>query len=301
MSGNIINWFESAALDAPNLRSPQPCKRGIHCDYKLKDEASGELVRACCSGVHPGEEGTGRRLFPGRRLDDGREQPACVRLTGAAHGFYERRRLRLSWAEWCEKHAIPFTPALPGQPFEPVVRSPLGGKREHQNEKRRVEELQQRFSPSVEDTLSAWRDYEEDIRRCQPDGEAKGAAFKRPNSVDWRMMSKGFLGMPGGPEAALVSCRTAARSRVSDVIPPVSLDLTGLLRMAETSSCCNLLTVPSPGLPYGPPQSLCLSETNSGCQTPVLSMDAPTSDDEDGGVTPCLGVIQQGIEFEELD
>lgn len=129
MSNNVIRWFESAALDDPKLRSPQPCKRGIHCDYKLTDEISGELVRACCSGVHPGEEGTGRRLFPARILDDGREQPACVRLTGAAQGFYERRRLRLSWAEWCERHEIPFTPALPGQPFEPVVRKPLGGRR----------------------------------------------------------------------------------------------------------------------------------------------------------------------------
>lgn len=128
-SKNVIRWFEDAKLDKPELRSPQPCKRGIHCDYKLKDEASGELVRACCSGVHPGEEGTGRRFFPARTLDDGKQQSACVRLTGAAHGFYERRRLRLSWAEWCEKHGIPFTPALPGQPFEPLVRAPLGGKK----------------------------------------------------------------------------------------------------------------------------------------------------------------------------
>jgi len=127
-SQNIIRWFESAALDAPHLRSPQPCKRGVHCDYKLKDEITGELVRACCSGVHPGEEGTGRRLFPARIRDDGLEQPACVRLTGASNGFYERRRLRLSWAEWCESYGIPFTPALPGQPFEPLVRVPLGGK-----------------------------------------------------------------------------------------------------------------------------------------------------------------------------
>ena len=135
-TNNIIHWFESAALDNPELRSPQPCKRGIHCDYKLMDEASGELVRACCSGVHPGEEGTGRRLFPARMVKDmgqdgdGKyEQPACVRLTGASEGFYMRRRLRLSWAEWCEQHGISFTPALPGQPFEPVVRMPLGGRR----------------------------------------------------------------------------------------------------------------------------------------------------------------------------
>ena len=152
-SSNVIRWFESAELDAPHLRSPQPCKRGIHCDYKLKHEVSGELMRACCSGVHPGEEGTGRRIFPARILDDGREQPACVRLTGAAHGFYERRRLRLSWAEWCEQHEIPFTPALPGQPFEPLVRSPLGKPQQHQQQQHRQ-------------------------RLEQPEGVTKGAAFK---------------------------------------------------------------------------------------------------------------------------
>lgn len=129
MSNNIIRWFESPALDKPYLKSPQPCKRGVHCDYKLKDEVTGELVRACCSGVHPGEEGTGRRLFPARTLDDGRKQSACVRLTGASQGFYERRRLRMSWAEWCEKNSWAFTPALPGQPFPPLVRAPLGGKK----------------------------------------------------------------------------------------------------------------------------------------------------------------------------
>ena len=152
VSQNVIRWFESAALDAPHLRSPQPCKRGIHCDYKLKDEASGELVRACCSGVHPGEEGTGRRLFPARSLEDGREQPACVRLTGASHGFYERRRLHLSWAEWCEQHEIPFSPALPGKPFEPVFRSPLGGKPQQRQQR------QQRLE--------------------RPEGVTKGAGFK---------------------------------------------------------------------------------------------------------------------------
>ena len=166
-SNNIIRWFESAALDKPELRSPQPCKRGVHCDYKLTDEASGELVRACCSGVHPGEEGTGRRLFPARTLDDGREQPACVRLTGASQGFYERRRLRLSWAEWCEKHGIPFTPALPGQPFEPLVRAPLGGKKAP-----RTAEQEYRASPA---------------------------------DLDPRMMSRGFLGIPGGAEAVRIA------------------------------------------------------------------------------------------------
>ena len=128
---NSIRWYENAELDAPELNSPQPCPRGIHCDYRIKNiagEKPDELVPGCCRGVHPGEEGTGRRLFPQRQVKDTGpdsegvyEQPACVRLTGGA-GFYERRRLRLSWSQWCERQGIPFSPALPGKPFEPVTR-----------------------------------------------------------------------------------------------------------------------------------------------------------------------------------
>jgi hypothetical protein len=201
MSKNVIRWFESPALDKPELRSPQPCKRGVHCDYKLKDEASGELVRACCSGVHPGEEGTGRRLFPARTLDDGKQQPACVRLTGASHGFYERRRLRLSWAEWCEKHGIPFTPALPGQPFEPLVRAPLGGKKP---------------DAAIQAAMELCQPYMREQHPMQQHAAAGGSTAFGLNprafdvmaqqhaeqSLDPRMQSRGFLGMPGGAQAA---------------------------------------------------------------------------------------------------
>jgi len=182
MSKNIIRWFESPALDKPYLKSPQPCKRGVHCDYKLKDEASGELVRACCSGVHPGEEGTGRRLFPARTLDDGRKQPACVRLTGASQGFYERRRLRMSWAEWCEKNGWDFTPALPGQPFQPLVRMPLGDKK---------------------------------IPDFSADQVSLSSIYRPVQRLDPRMQSRGFLGMPGGAEAARIASTPQSPSRLS--------------------------------------------------------------------------------------
>lgn len=223
VSNNVIRWFESVALDKPELRSPQPCKRGIHCDYKLKDEASGELVRACCSGVHPGEEGTGRRLFPARTLDDGREQPACVRLTGAAQGFYERRRRHLSWAEWCEEHGIPFSPALPGQPFEPVFRSPLGGKKPDatiqaamelcQPYMRERHPMQEHASiggstafglnPRAFDVMAQQNAEQEFNLAAQPWGGREYRAS--PADLDPRMMSRGFLGMPGGAEAARIA------------------------------------------------------------------------------------------------
>jgi len=229
---NTIRWFESVTLDAPNLRSPQPCKRGTHCDYKLKAKDSEELVRACCSGVHPGEEGTGRRLFPARTLDDGSVQPACVRLTGAAQGFYERRRLRLSWAEWCEQKGIPFTPALPGQPFEPVVRVPIGGRAQAQVQPQVQPQAQVKIAYS-EDQMSAFRGMSEYHERLdeQEDREYRAmspaeraayharmsAAFAEvkarlekdhqnwlqsnpPVREPWQMRSRGFLGMPGGAE-----------------------------------------------------------------------------------------------------
>ena len=120
MSGTI-NWYKNVAFDKPNLNSPQPCVHGAGCDYKRKDD-TGALVPACCRGVHPGEEGTGRRLFPSRKIEakDGStiNQPACVRLTSSS--YYERRRLRLSWAEWCEANNIAYTPHEAGVFHEPV-------------------------------------------------------------------------------------------------------------------------------------------------------------------------------------
>ena len=120
MSGTI-NWYKNIAFDKPNLNSPQPCVHGAGCDYKRKN-AEGVFVAACCRGVHPGEEGTGRRLFPARKVEakDGStiNQPACVRLTSSP--YYERRRLRLSWAEWCEAHNLAYTPHEPNVFHEPV-------------------------------------------------------------------------------------------------------------------------------------------------------------------------------------
>ena len=126
---NVIRWFVSPAFDEESLRSPQPCVRGIHCDYKRLNEETGELEPACCRFVHPGEEGNGRRLFPAREITrDGQTfvQPACVRLTGAKEHYYCRRTLKMSWREWCEDAGTPFTPALPGQEYEPVTIAPIG-------------------------------------------------------------------------------------------------------------------------------------------------------------------------------
>ena len=125
---NVIRWFESAAMDAPELKSPQPCPRGIHCNYMVKNSDVWEP--GCCRGVHPGEEGTGRRIFPARQIKitgaeaEFIEQPACVRLTRA--DYYERRRLRLSWGQWCERQGIPYEPIKTGESWEPVKRSKCG-------------------------------------------------------------------------------------------------------------------------------------------------------------------------------
>jgi len=99
-----FNWPAEPELDEKVLNSPQPCSHGSGCRYN-----------GPCAFVHKGEEGTGRRLFPARTvLKDGKEvkQEAAVRLIGSP-SFYERRRLRLSWPEWCAKKGIAQPAAAP--------------------------------------------------------------------------------------------------------------------------------------------------------------------------------------------
>ena len=124
MANNRIKWWENPAFDAPELNSPQPCIHGAGCVFTVKD-SEGRVTPGCCRYVHPGEEGTGRRYFPARTLPDGREQAACVRLTGAADAFYERRGRKIPWQEWCKQKGIPFVPNKPGEKHEPVKRVPF--------------------------------------------------------------------------------------------------------------------------------------------------------------------------------
>lgn len=122
---NTIRWFVKASFDEPKLNSPQPCPRGVHCDYKRWNPATKQMEPALCRFVHPGEEGTGRRFFPARQLKevgaDIRQQPACVRLTGAARGFYERCGRNITWSAWCAQKGIPYEPVTPGAEWEPVT------------------------------------------------------------------------------------------------------------------------------------------------------------------------------------
>jgi hypothetical protein len=86
---------------AKKFNTPLPCPRGADCVYD-----------GVCSGVHPGEEGTGLRFFPARASRVGGSEVwerACVRLIGTREQpvrFYERRRLRLSWPEWCAQEGL---------------------------------------------------------------------------------------------------------------------------------------------------------------------------------------------------
>ena len=120
---SAIQWYNNPKFDAPALNSPQPCIHGAGCVHTVKGEG-GAVMPGCCSFVHPGEEGNGRRLFP-ESIVKGVHKPACVRLTGNA-GFYERRRLRLSWQAWCELKNIPYTPNKAGVHHVPVKRVPIG-------------------------------------------------------------------------------------------------------------------------------------------------------------------------------
>jgi hypothetical protein len=88
-------WDNMGELEKPELHCPQPCKWAANCVYK---------AGTGCGFVHPGEHGTALKLFEERNTD-GRTQPAVVRLLGAS--FYERRRLGLSWPEWCARKGLP--------------------------------------------------------------------------------------------------------------------------------------------------------------------------------------------------
>jgi hypothetical protein len=80
------------ALNDPALNCPRLCSHGATCSY---------TGPGGCAFVHPGEEGTGRRLFPARtNPQTGEVQKASVRLIGSP-GFYERRRLKMTWKQWC--------------------------------------------------------------------------------------------------------------------------------------------------------------------------------------------------------
>jgi hypothetical protein len=110
-------------MDKPELKSPRPCKHGAGCNYS-----------GSCGYVHPGEEGTGRQIFPARKFTDPRtgqerDQAACVRLIGNA-GFYRRRQLKMTWPAWCAKQGITYVPnarvttSAPGAPKKPRTQKP---------------------------------------------------------------------------------------------------------------------------------------------------------------------------------
>jgi hypothetical protein len=119
MSSNVIRWYVDPAMDAPELKSPQPCPRGVNCDYKIKGE-DGQWTPACCRFVHPGEEGSGRKLFPERKIN-GRTDPACVRLINAP--YYERRFKKMSWPAWTAY--VKERDAKPKPAFEAVTIQPI--------------------------------------------------------------------------------------------------------------------------------------------------------------------------------
>jgi len=161
MSANTIRWFVKPAFDEPSLNSPQPCPRGAHCTYKRLNAETNELEDACCRFVHPGEEGTGRRLFPERQLKETgpegtfRIQPACVRLT--ASPFYERRSKKMSWAAWCAEKGIPYTPIAEGATWEPVSIERIGApKTPQRSSKQKLPQLQPKRSSHGSLAVEQW-------------------------------------------------------------------------------------------------------------------------------------------------
>ena len=113
-----FSWPAEPELDEKSLNSPQPCQHGSKCTYKKEG--------VCCAFVHPGEQGTGRVFFPARTVDaDGKQiyQKAAVRLIGSS--FYERRRLGMSWPEWCAKKGLKAAPQPQPQPVPQILQAPI--------------------------------------------------------------------------------------------------------------------------------------------------------------------------------
>ena len=108
MTSFAWNYDEQPELNNPSLNSPIPCIWGANCYYAN-----------CCRFVHPGEEGTARKLFPSRSyIDNGVQvwEPPTVRLIGHAR-FYERRRLRLSWPQWCKRVGL----SVPSEDIDKIL------------------------------------------------------------------------------------------------------------------------------------------------------------------------------------
>lgn len=117
-AGYAFDWMEMPHWNAPELRSPIPCKAGYNCTYP-----------GVCSFVHPGEEGAGRRVFPARTA----EEKDMVRLFHPTKKpeYYRRRELRLSWPEWCARQGLP-------APVAPPKQQTLGGAAPSGKRKQRI-------------------------------------------------------------------------------------------------------------------------------------------------------------------
>lgn len=140
-----------------NYRTPVPCKNGSNCFFQ-----------GVCSFVHPGEEGTGLKYFPGRSYQgqDGTEcwESAVVRLIGNPR-YYERRRLRLSWADWCARVGLP----------APVARQRPSG--------RRRERLDLAPAPSASQMEVVGEDEFVATAADQAAAEARQAFFQRQQAM----------------------------------------------------------------------------------------------------------------------
>ena len=110
--GYAFSWAENPEWNHPSLRSPRPCLKGAYCDYT-----------GPCTSVHPGEEGVARWLAPACP-EKGFDAPQ-VRLRGTPQkqaSYYERRRLRMSWRDFCAFKGISLpSPPLPSHRRREVI------------------------------------------------------------------------------------------------------------------------------------------------------------------------------------
>ena len=315
-----IKWYENAAWDAPELNSPQPCIHGAGCVFTIKN-ADGKILPGCCRYVHPGEEGTGRRFFEERTLQDGTVQNACVRLTGAAHQFYERRGRKIPWQEWCKQQGIPFTPNKPGEQHVPVKRVPFGkGPKVPEALKKpeapKVPKKPMRIKtggarkPSATrapviscKTLEAGLLFSAlqkvrlgEVSRAGGNCSAGCACFFGGQCID--ASNEAAISLAGGyqPTSEDTGPGTGFWSPYLPVVPGPRVARVPVARVPEPPTPLNLL----PG--YNTPVPLNLSTwEDNGCSTPMLSMPTNADADEENETPLLTPTLIPNQNLEELD
>jgi hypothetical protein len=111
-----FDW-EDAHLNAPKYDSPIPCTHGTNCFYHGKMGSNGTWNEDYCRRVHPGEEGSGRKIFHARYRGE-QDKARLLPFPGEQRAsFYDRTFRKMTWPQYCEYRGWP-VPKRPSATIE---------------------------------------------------------------------------------------------------------------------------------------------------------------------------------------